>query len=164
METSPTSLTIAEVAERTGLTAYTLRYYERIGLIAAVPRASGGQRRYARADMDWLAFLLRLRETGMPIQGMQAFARLRSQGDASVGERREMLEQHLAEVQAKVAALQQSMRALSLKIDHYRAVENGSKKLKQPNKPKQPGRRPPLSGKAPEGKTSDDEHTNPRWP
>ncbi|MDM0009788.1 MerR family transcriptional regulator [Variovorax sp. J22G73] len=161
METSLTSLTIAEVAERTGLTAYTLRYYERIGLIAAVPRAPGGQRRYARADMDWLAFLLRLRETGMPIQGMQAFARLRSQGDASVGERREMLEQHLAAVQAKVAALQQSMQALSLKIDHYRAVENGSKKL---NQPKQPGRRLPLSGKAPEGKASDDEHTSTRWP
>jgi DNA-binding transcriptional MerR regulator len=142
-----TSLTIAEVAERTGLTAYTLRYYERIGLIAAVPRAPGGQRRYASADMDWLAFLLRLRETGMPIQGMQAFARLRSQGDASVGERREMLEQHLAEVQARVAALQQSMQALSLKIAHYRAIG-------------QPRKRPSLPGTVPQGKTSDDEHAD----
>ncbi|WP_093015963.1 MerR family transcriptional regulator [Variovorax sp. OV700] len=140
------SLTIAEVAQRTGLTAHTLRYYERIGLIAAVPRAPGGQRRYASADMDLLAFLLRLRETGMSIQGMQAFVRLRSQGDASVGERREMLEEHLAEVQARVAALQQSMQALSLKIDHYRAVEKTKK-------------RPPPSGKARQGKTSNDEHT-----
>ncbi|HEX7864785.1 MAG TPA: MerR family transcriptional regulator [Variovorax sp.] len=144
-----TSLTIAEVAELTGLTAYTLRYYERIGLIAAVSRAPGGQRRYASADMDLLAFLLRLRETGMSIQGMQAFVRLRSQGDASVGERREMLELHLAEVQAKVAALQQSMQALSLKIDHYSEVEKTQK-------------RPPLSGKAREGKTSNDEHTTTR--
>jgi DNA-binding transcriptional MerR regulator len=126
------------------LTAHTLRYYERIGLIAAVPRAPGGQRRYARADLDWLAFLLRLRETGMPIQGMQAFARLRSQGDASVGARREMLEQHLAEVQAKVAALQQSMQALSLKIAHYRAIDK---------------KRPSSPGTAHKGKTSDDEPT-----
>jgi len=140
-----TSLTIAEVAERTGLTAYTLRYYERIGLIAAVPRAPGGQRRYASADMDLLAFPLRLRETGMSIQGMQAFARLRSQGDASVGERRQMLEQHLAEVQAKVAALQQSMQALSLKIAHYRAIDR---------------KRPSSTGTAPEGKTSDDPPTS----
>ena len=117
------SLTIAQVAERTGLTAHTLRYYERIGLIAAVSRAPGGQRRYASTDMDWLAFLLRLRETGMPIQGMQAFAELRSQGDASIGERRAMLEAHLAEVQAKVEALKQSMEALSHKIAHYRAIE-----------------------------------------
>ena len=142
-----TSLTIAQVAQRTGLTAHTLRYYERIGLIAAVSRAPGGQRRYASADMDWLAFLLRLRETGMPIQGMQAFAGLRSQGDASVGERREMLEQHLAEVQARVQALQQSMQALSLKIEHYRAIDKT--------------RRPSLSGTAPQRKTSDDEHTSP---
>ncbi|QNK68418.1 MerR family transcriptional regulator [Variovorax sp. PAMC26660] len=142
-----TSLTIAQVAQRTGLTAHTLRYYERIGLIAAVSRAPGGQRRYASADMDWLAFLLRLRETGMPIQGMQAFAGLRSQGDASVSERREMLEQHLAEVQARVQALQQSMQALSLKIEHYRAIE------------KRPSRTPP-KGTAPERKTSDDEHTS----
>lgn len=144
-----TSLTIAEVARRTGLTAYTLRYYERIGLIAAVSRAPGGQRRYASADMDWLAFLLRLRETGMPIQGMQAFARFRSQGDASVSERREMLEAHLAEVQARVQALQQSMQALSLKIDHYRAIEAKVK-----------AKRPSLSGTAPKRKTSDDEHTS----
>ncbi|WP_080898389.1 MerR family transcriptional regulator [Variovorax paradoxus] len=143
-----TSLTIAEVAERTGLTAYTLRYYKRIWLIAAVPRAPGGQRRYASADMDLLDFLLRLRETGMSIQGMQAFVRLRNRGDASVGERREMLEEHLAEVQARVAALQQSMQALSLKIDHYRAAEKTKK-------------RPPSSGSAPEGKTSNDEHTEP---
>jgi DNA-binding transcriptional MerR regulator len=135
------SLTIADVAQRTGLTAHTLRYYERIGLIAAVHRAPGGQRRYASADLDWLAFLLRLRETGMPIQAMQAFARLRSQGDASVGARREMLEQHLADVQAKVAALQQSMQALSLKIAHYRAID--------PKRPSSPGL-------GPEGKTSDD--------
>ncbi|WP_198087152.1 MerR family transcriptional regulator [Variovorax sp. E3] len=148
-----TSLTIAEVAKRTGLTAFTLRYYERIGLIAAVSRAPGGQRRYASADLDWLAFLLRLRETGMPIQGMQAFAGLRSQGDASVGERREMLEQHLAEVQARVAALQQSMQALSLKIEHYRAIEKKADKT---------NRRPSLSGIAPQGKTSDDEHEQPK--
>ncbi|RQO47589.1 MerR family transcriptional regulator [Variovorax sp. KBW07] len=146
-----TSLTIAEVARRTGLTAYTLRYYERIGLIAAVSRAPGGQRRYASADMDWLAFLLRLRETGMPIQGMQAFAGLRSQGDASVSERREMLEQHLAEVQARVRALQQSVQALSLKIAHYRAIEA---------KAKVETKRPSLSGQGPERKTSDDEHTS----
>ncbi|WP_398498264.1 MerR family transcriptional regulator [Variovorax sp.] len=117
------NLSIAEVARRTGLTAHTLRYYERIGLIAAVSRAPGGQRRYAAADMEWLAFLLRLRETGMPIQGMQAFAGLRSQGDASIGERRAMLESHLAEVRSKVEALQQSMQALAHKIEHYRGIE-----------------------------------------
>jgi DNA-binding transcriptional MerR regulator len=47
-------LSIEEAAQRTGLTAHTLRYYERVGLIAPVPRAPGGQRRYAAADMAWI--------------------------------------------------------------------------------------------------------------
>lgn len=117
-------LTITEVAKRTGLTAYTLRYYERIGLITPVARAGGGQRRYAASDMDWLGFLLRLRATGMPIQRMQEFARLRSQGNATASERREMLEQHLAEVLAQVQALQQSAQVLQAKIAYYQQVEH----------------------------------------
>ncbi len=69
-----THLTINEVATRTGLSAHTLRYYERAGLIAHVARAPGGQRRYAVSDMDWIGFLLRLRTTHMPIRQMQQSA------------------------------------------------------------------------------------------
>ncbi len=116
------SLFINEAAKRTGLTAYTLRYYERIGLIEPVARAEGGQRRYAASDMDWLGFLLRLRETGMPIQGMQAFAKLRSEGNTSVSARQVMLENHLTQVMAQVQALQQSAQVLQAKIEHYRQV------------------------------------------
>jgi len=116
-------LTIDEVAKRTGLTAYTLRYYERIGLIAAVTRAAGGQRRYSAADMAWLEFLLRLRTTNMPIGKMQAFAKLRGAGDSTVPDRRQMLEEHLTDVQAKIEAMQQSAEALHAKIEHYRSLE-----------------------------------------
>lgn len=59
------TFTIAEVSERTGLSPDTLRYYEKAGLIEQVGRTSGNHRCYAAADLDWLAFLLRLRETGM---------------------------------------------------------------------------------------------------
>lgn len=116
-------LSIHQVAARTGLTAHTLRYYERIGLIAPVARAMGGQRRYAAADLDWLEFLMRLRATGMPIQGMQAFARMRSEGDATAGARRQMLEQHRTAVLAQIALLQQSAQVLHDKIAYYRTVE-----------------------------------------
>ncbi|KQP49871.1 MerR family transcriptional regulator [Pseudorhodoferax sp. Leaf274] len=116
-------LTIAEVAERTGLSAHTLRYYERAGLIAPVARAPGGQRRYAASDMEWIGFLLRLRDTRMPIGQMQAFARLRSEGNATAAERRAMLEQHLAQVLATVNAMQQAAQALQAKIGHYRGLE-----------------------------------------
>lgn len=117
-------LPINEVSKRTGLTAYTLRYYERIGLIAPVARAAGGQRRYAAADMDWLGFLLRLRATGMPIHRMQEFARLRSEGNVTARARRELLESHLGEVIAQVRALQQSATVLQEKIGYYRQIEH----------------------------------------
>lgn len=116
-------LSIDEVAKRTGLTAYTLRYYERIGLIAPVGRAAGGQRRYAASDMAWIEFLLRLRTTHMPIGKMQAFAKLRGAGDQTVPDRRQMLEAHLTEVLAEIEAMRQSADALQAKIAHYRSLE-----------------------------------------
>ncbi|WP_280189905.1 MerR family transcriptional regulator [Delftia sp. PS-11] len=119
----PSHLTITEVARRTGLSVDTLRYYERAGLIAPVARTPGGQRRYAASDLDWIAFLLRLRETRMPIGQMKAFAQLRSAGSATAAERRQMLEQHLQQVLATIASLQQAATALQAKIVHYRGTE-----------------------------------------
>lgn len=116
-------LSIEEVAKRTGLTAYTLRYYERIGLIAPVGRAAGGQRRYAASDMAWIEFLLRLRTTHMPIGKMQAFAKLRGAGDSTVPNRRQMLEEHLTDVLAEIEAMRQSAAALQAKIEYYRSFE-----------------------------------------
>jgi len=113
------------VAERTGLSRDTLRYYEKAGLITAVGRTSGGQRRYAAGDLDWLAFLLRLRATGMPIADMRRFAELRRAGDASVPDRVALLAGHRTAVEAHVAALQGHLAALSDKIDHYEQLLAG---------------------------------------
>ncbi|SER27008.1 MULTISPECIES: MerR family transcriptional regulator [Pseudomonas] len=118
------NLTIDEVAKRTGLTAHTLRYYERIGLIAPVGRAPGGQRRYSASDMAWISFLLRLRTTQMPIGKMLAFAKLRAVGDSTVSERRRLLEDHLAEVLAQIEAMKKSADALQAKVEHYQALEH----------------------------------------
>ena len=125
------NLTINEVALRTGLTAHTLRYYERIGLIAPVARPTGGQRRYRSADLEWIGFLMRLRATGMSISGMQEFARLRSEGDATTGARRTMLDEHLSNLLAQIDALQQSAQVLQAKIEHYRQVEHSLSRHQQ---------------------------------
>jgi len=118
-----THLTIEEVAKRTGLTAYTLRYYERISLIAPVGRAAGGQRRYATSDMAWIEFLLRLRTTHMPIGMMQTFAQLRGLGDATIPARRQLLEEHLQTTLASMEAMRQAAQALETKIAHYKSIE-----------------------------------------
>jgi len=115
-------LTIAEVADRTGLTADTLRYYERAGLIHRVGRSTGNQRRYTAADLVWLEFLLRLRETGMPISGMQRYARLRAEGDATLGERLALLREHRDDLAARLRRLRDHEHALHDKISHYEGL------------------------------------------
>ena len=124
-------LTIAQVAERTGLSTDTLRYYEKAGLIDPVGRTSGNHRVYAAADLDWLAFLLRLRETGMSIADMQQFAKLRGLGEASVASRLEMLRQHRAALQARLRSLRDNAKALDEKIDHYQQLLDERPERKQ---------------------------------
>lgn len=116
------TLTIAEVSEITGLSPDTLRYYEKAGLIAPVGRSAGNQRRYAAADMDWVAFLLRLRDTGMSIADMQRFARLRQAGAATVGERLALLREHQSGLRQRIRLLQANSRALDEKINHYEQI------------------------------------------
>src|SRR5690348_5208100 len=95
------NLSIQQMAKQCGLSAFTLRYYERAGLIRAVARSSSGHRRYSVQDRDWVEFLNRLRETAMPIRQMARFARLRAQGDGTIAERRRLLEQHVEAVNTR---------------------------------------------------------------
>ncbi|MFD7865162.1 MerR family transcriptional regulator [Streptomyces sp. NPDC057682] len=113
------TLTIAQVAERTGLSHDTLRYYERAGLIDRVGRTTGNQRRYAAADLAWLEFLIRLRETGMSISDMQQYARLRAAGDTTVAARLTMLRDHRHELAERIRTLRRNAAALDTKITHY---------------------------------------------
>ena len=116
-------LSIRDMAKWCGLSAYTLRYYERAGLIRAVARASSGHRRYRAEDKDWIAFLRRLRATGMSIRQMAEFAKLRAQGEATIPNRKVLLEQHTKTVRTRIHALEEAERVLSAKIEHYRTLE-----------------------------------------
>jgi DNA-binding transcriptional MerR regulator len=113
------TLTITEVAERTDLSPDTLRYYEKAGLISPVGRSVGGQRRYAVADLAWIDFLLRLRDTGMSIADMRHVAELRLQGDATVAARLELLRKHRARLSERIHQLQTNAGVLDDKINHY---------------------------------------------
>jgi len=93
METM-TQLTIKEAAERTGLTVHTLRFYERIGLLQAIPRATSGHRRFREQDLGWIRLLICLRKTGMPLRSLQTFASLQREGDPTREKRRMLLEEH----------------------------------------------------------------------
>lgn len=110
------SLTIQEVAEYSGLSVHTLRYYEKIGLLDPIGRASSGHRRYDASDLNWLNFLKRLRTTGMSIQQMLDFAALRRKGPSSVSQRLAMLEEHRQQVRAHIQELEGHMEVIERKI------------------------------------------------
>jgi DNA-binding transcriptional MerR regulator len=136
MKNAPTqqeqSLTIAQVSEITRLSADTLRYYEKAGLIERVGRTTGNQRRYASADLAWLEFLLRLRETGMSIEDMERFARLRAVGDTTISDRIAILRDHSDRLAEHIRALQRNALALDDKINHYEQLLNTQQKEVRP--------------------------------
>ena len=105
------------------MTAHTLRYYERVGLIQPVGRARNGHRRYSEADEAWLNFLHCMRATNMSIREMQRYAELREKGDATSLERRKLLEDHQAAIAAKIIALEQAHALLTHKITNYKKIE-----------------------------------------
>ncbi|HLZ62400.1 MAG TPA: MerR family transcriptional regulator [Ktedonosporobacter sp.] len=116
-----TEFSIQQVAQLTGLSIDTLRYYERIGLLEAVSRASSGHRRYRQKDIAWIGLLINLRETGMPLAQMIHFAELRRQGDATAAERLRLLEEHQHALEEQMQKLELHMSALQQKIAHKRA-------------------------------------------
>lgn len=115
--------TIRTMAQRCGMTAHTLRYYERVGLIQSVGRAHNGHRRYSDEDEAWLNFLHCMRATNMPIREMQRYAVLRERGEDSSLERRQILEEHRAAIAAQIEALEKAHALLTHKIENYRAIE-----------------------------------------
>jgi DNA-binding transcriptional MerR regulator len=121
MTDTRTAMSISDVAERTGLTTHTLRYYEREGLmLAPVGRASSSHRRYTEADVTWVTFLTRLRSTAMPIATMREYVVLARQGDGTEADRLELLLLHRMAVVRQLEEMTASLAAIDYKIDLYR--------------------------------------------
>ncbi|EZP25297.1 MerR family transcriptional regulator [Microbacterium oleivorans] len=111
---------IAEAADATGVSAHTLRYYERAGLMLhPVDRASSSHRRYSDADLAWIRFLARLRWTGMPIATMRRYTELVREGDTTIAERRRLLVEHREVVRHQLDEVTVSLAAIDHKIDIY---------------------------------------------
>ncbi|HYQ70050.1 MerR family transcriptional regulator [Actinophytocola sp.] len=111
--------TPGQVAEKTGFSLDTLRYYERIGLLDDIARNSGGQRVFTEDDVAWLRILRCLRETGMPIQRMVRYAELARGGDETVAERLEVLREHDRDIDDKIAHLRVEQDHIRAKIANY---------------------------------------------
>jgi len=114
------TFSIAEAARDRRLSPHTLRYYERAGLLDAVPRDGGGRRRYTEADLERVHFLQCMRQTGMPIRRLREYVELARQGDLTVQRRLEMLEDHRAEVLLQIEELRDALTMIDYKLALYR--------------------------------------------
>ena len=126
-------LSVKNAADQTGVSVYTLHYYEREGLLRT-SRTQSGHRRYAESDLAWIRILTCLRQTGMPIRKMREFAELVRQNHtdipanipanirANIEARIRMLEEHRSDVLADIAELGRNLEHLEGKIRRYRQV------------------------------------------
>lgn len=110
---------IAEVSKSCGLSAHTIRFYEKSGMLPEIARGSDGYRRFTPRHVEWLTLLFWLRETGMSLSQMQRFTALAKKGDAGMSERREILADHAATLKAKRETLEKCERVLAVKIASY---------------------------------------------
>jgi DNA-binding transcriptional MerR regulator len=108
-----------EVADKTGFSIDTLRYYERIGLLEDIARTAGGQRAFTEEDISWLGTLRCLRDTGMPIARMRRYAQL-TRVEGTEAERLQILEEHDEEVGHRIAELEDQRSYIRGKIAWYR--------------------------------------------
>jgi len=126
--------TIQEVSKKTGLTAHTLRYYEKEGLLPYVDRTRGGFRQYSDEDLERLGLICCLKNTGMSIQEIARFVQLTREGDQTLSERVELLREHRERVLERMAEMQKHLDKVTWKLNFFteklRAYEAGKAEKK----------------------------------
>ncbi len=118
--TTAATLSISELSRQSGVSQHTLRYYEKAEVLAAATRATNGHRRYLASDVEWLAFVLRLKAMGMPLAEIKRYAALRLQGEMTVPQRLAVLELHRSRLVVSIQELSNNLATLDDKIGLYR--------------------------------------------
>lgn len=116
-------LEISEISKIVKLKPHTLRYYESIGLIKDIKRNASGKRIYTEEDLKWLQVINRLRTTGMNINKMKEYARLRHIGDSTVSERKKIMEEHLKSIENEIERLMEAKNYVERKVEIYSEME-----------------------------------------
>lgn len=127
--------TIGQVAKKLGVTAHTLRYYDKEGLLPFVKKGSSGARVFEDDDIDWLLILECLKATGMQLKDIKRYMDLCLEGDSTLQARLEMFEQQKVKIEEQMLQLNQYMEKIDFKIAYYTAaVKNGSVDVYEKNK------------------------------
>ncbi len=112
-------MTIAQVSKKYGITADTLRYYERVGLIPRVNRNTSGIRYYTNDDCNWVEFIKCMRSAGLPIEVLREYVELFRQGDSTVEARMQLLIDQRRQLAARMEEMRATLARLDYKIEMY---------------------------------------------
>ena len=112
-------MTIAQVSQKYGVSADTLRYYERIGLLPPVGRTKSGIRDYAEEDCNWVNFIKCMRGAGLPVETLIEYVGLFGQGDETIPARIELLMEQRRQLAARIGEMQAVLDRLDKKIEGY---------------------------------------------
>ena len=112
-------MTIAEVSKKYELSADTLRYYERIGLVPPVPRNKSGIRDYDTESCQWVELMKCMRSAGVQIEALIEYVALFQQGDETIGARKALLIEQRDQLVERMAEMQRYLDRLNDKIERY---------------------------------------------
>lgn len=119
---------IREMVEKTGLSAHTIRYYDKEGLLPYVSRTEGGVRRFSEEDAEQLDLICCLKQTGMQIKQIRAFIDLSTQGDETLKARCDILQVQRERVMEQMKQLQESLNTVEFKIQMFTNMYEKSRK------------------------------------
>jgi DNA-binding transcriptional MerR regulator len=123
MSETVTDLSIGQVAERTGLSVHTLRFYEREGILAdPVRRGAGGRRVYTEDDVGWLELCIILRAAGMPLPAIRQYTELVRQGEGNEEQRIALLRRHEEQVKVQMTQLAKCLDLITFKVRVYEDI------------------------------------------
>lgn len=112
-------MTISQVSKKYGLSADTLRYYEKEGLIPPVHRTEAGLRDYQPEDCNWVEFIKCMRGAGLSIETLQKYVALFQKGDKTLLARKQLLLDERERIQTQIKTWQATLKRLNYKIDAY---------------------------------------------
>jgi DNA-binding transcriptional MerR regulator len=114
--------TIKQAAEKTNLTIYTLRYYDKEGLLPLLKRSSNGIRKFSENDINWINLICCLKNSGMSIENLKKFMSYCLKGTETCEERKEILQSHKDNILSQIKQLENSLDMINYKIDHYKEI------------------------------------------
>ncbi len=121
-------MTIAEVSKKYDLTADTIRYYERIGLIPTIPRTKNGIRNFDEESCNWIEFIKCMRNAGMEIEILLEYVNLFRQGKTTVKARKKLLEEQREKLKEKQESINATIERLDYKLELYDEIILGKRK------------------------------------